>query len=156
MPEGFATYFTSKGPGPTMRPSYMDLQAMGSGEYLKNKMSVIFPGGSFVYIFDFDSFSLILSFRRPCNCVIPSTLILSQENEWAPISSHMHCTLRRATETLMYLMKATPDPPCPRGSLLRDAPCCTSHSGRSPCRRSNACCNPEGARGLAGGGCCTG
>lgn len=34
MPEGFATYFTSKGPGPTMRPSYMDLQAMGSGEYL--------------------------------------------------------------------------------------------------------------------------
>lgn len=66
VPEGFATYFTSEGPGPTMRPSYVDLQAMGSGEYLKNKMSAISPGGSFVYIFDFNSFSLILSFCRPC------------------------------------------------------------------------------------------
>lgn len=34
MPEGFATYFTSKGSGPTVRPSHVDLQAMGSGEHL--------------------------------------------------------------------------------------------------------------------------
>lgn len=40
--KGFATYFTSKGPGPTVRPSDMDLQSMGSGEYLPNKMPVIF------------------------------------------------------------------------------------------------------------------
>lgn len=38
--KGFAAYFTSKGTGPTMRPSDVDLQSMGSGEYLQNKMPV--------------------------------------------------------------------------------------------------------------------
>lgn len=56
--EGFATYFTSKGPDPTVRPSYMDLQAVGSGEHLKNKMPLIFPGGSFVFTSVYSSYSL--------------------------------------------------------------------------------------------------
>jgi len=34
--KGFSTYFTSKGPGPTVRPADMDLQSMGRGEYLQN------------------------------------------------------------------------------------------------------------------------